>query len=278
MNEHSTALVAIDQDDASIVERAIVSGDLERLSSADRTAYYVRLCQSLGLNPLTRPFEYVKLSGKLVLYARRDCTDQLRDLHDVSVQFIDRRRTDDDLYIVTARATKKGGRTDESTGAVAIQGLRGEALANALMKAETKAKRRVTLSICGLGWLDETEVTDVPDARPVEARQIEPREEPRKVPDAKTLAERALTATTLDAAIEVLRAASAMPRVRAHAYKRLVELSPDLAQLSVFVTNVQSDTGLPDEIRAKLLVMADERRAALEDREIAAEDAQQPAA
>jgi hypothetical protein len=30
------------------------------------------------------------------------------------------------------------------------------------MKAETKAKRRVTLSICGLGLLDETEVETVP--------------------------------------------------------------------------------------------------------------------
>ena len=34
------------------------------------------------------------------------------------------------------------------------------------MKAETKAKRRVTLSICGLGMLDETEVESIPDARP----------------------------------------------------------------------------------------------------------------
>ncbi len=34
-------------------------------------------------------------------------------------------------------------------------------LANAMMKAETKAKRRVTLSICGLGMLDETEMATV---------------------------------------------------------------------------------------------------------------------
>src|SRR6185312_3719783 len=36
------------------------------------------------------------------------------------------------------------------------------------MKAETKAKRRVTLSICGLGMLDETEVDSIPDARRVQ--------------------------------------------------------------------------------------------------------------
>jgi len=46
---------------------------------------------------------------------------------------------------------------------VSIAGLRGEAASNAVMKAVTKAKRRVTLSICGLRFLDETEVEDIPD-------------------------------------------------------------------------------------------------------------------
>ena len=50
-----------------------------------------------------------------------------------------------------------------STGAVPIAGLKGEEFANALMKAETKAKRRATLSICGLGVLDETEVETITD-------------------------------------------------------------------------------------------------------------------
>ena len=45
-------------------------------------------------------------------------------------------------------------------GAVNINGLKGEALANAMMKAETKAKRRATLSLCGLGLMDELEVSD----------------------------------------------------------------------------------------------------------------------
>jgi hypothetical protein len=59
-------------------------------------------------------------------------------------------------------------------GAVSLVGLRGEALANAIMKAETKAKRRATLSICGLGFLDETEIETIPDARS-EPSQPEPR-------------------------------------------------------------------------------------------------------
>ncbi|EOV0478051.1 hypothetical protein ACOIM4_001927, partial [Campylobacter coli] len=44
------------------------------------------------------------------------------------------------------------------TGALNIKNLGGDNLANAIMKAITKAKRRVTLSICGLGMLDESEL------------------------------------------------------------------------------------------------------------------------
>ena len=36
--------------------------------------------------------------------------------------------------------------------------MQGEARANAILKCVTKAKRRVTLSLCGLGFLDEEEV------------------------------------------------------------------------------------------------------------------------
>jgi len=49
------------------------------------------------------------------------------------------------------------------------------------MKAVTKAKRRLTLSLCGLGWLDETEVETIPTAEPVvvtEAGTIETEPEP----------------------------------------------------------------------------------------------------
>ena len=77
----------------------------------------------------------------------------------------------DDVYVVTAEATRPssshpdGFVTDSSIGAVPITGLRGEALANAQMKAETKAKRRVTLSITGLSLLDETEAVTIPETR-----------------------------------------------------------------------------------------------------------------
>lgn len=153
------------RDVGALIESVVIHGDLSQLKPTERAQYYTRVCESLGLNPLTRPFEYLKLNNKEVLYAKRDCTDQLRSNRRVSV-VIACRETIGDVYVVTARASTPDGRTDESTGAVSIKGLTGENLANAMMKAETKAKRRVTLSICGMGFLDETEVDSIPGALP----------------------------------------------------------------------------------------------------------------
>lgn len=150
----------------AMVEKVVIGGDLAALSPKERLEYYNQICASTGLNPLTKPFEYIKLNNKLTLYAKRDATDQLRKIHGVSIKIVGREKVDD-LYIVTAQATDKGGRTDEAVGAVNLQGLKGDMAANAIMKAETKAKRRVTLSIAGLGLLDETEVSTIPGAQTV---------------------------------------------------------------------------------------------------------------
>jgi hypothetical protein len=156
--------------DASIIERVIAAGDLSRLQPQDRVAYYVAVCRSVGLNPLTKPFDYLQLNGKLTLYSTKNCTDQLRQIHGVSVGSL-RRETHEGVHIVTAPVRTKDGREDEDIGAVSIKGLQGEALANALMKATTKAKRRATLSICGLSFVDESELETIPDARRVTVDQ-----------------------------------------------------------------------------------------------------------
>lgn len=145
-------------------ERALVMGDLSSLSGEERLALYKATCAAAGLNPVLRPFEYIRTrEGGIKLYAMKSATEQLRKLHRVSLEIMSRDATNG-VLMVTARARTPDGRVDESIGAVPIEGLKGEALANAVMKAETKAKRRVTLSICGLGMLDESEVDSVPGA------------------------------------------------------------------------------------------------------------------
>jgi hypothetical protein len=152
----------------SAIEAALIQGDLSRLSPDQRVSYYNTLCTSLGLNPLTQPFAYLKLSGKEVLYAKKDATDQLRKIHGVSIYKLETQVVEG-ITVVTAFARDKNGKEDSEIGAVSIKGLVGENLANAMMKASTKAKRRVTLSICGLGIIDESEVDSIPDAKPIQA-------------------------------------------------------------------------------------------------------------
>lgn len=135
-------------------------GDLGKMSDEQKAAHYSAVCESLGLNPLTQPFAFIALNGKLRMYALKDATEQLRRIYEISIS-IDSQEKVDDVWMVKASARMPSGRTDCSVGAVPVAGTKGEALANAFMKAETKAKRRVTLSICGLGMLDESEIQDM---------------------------------------------------------------------------------------------------------------------
>ena len=155
------------------IAKVLLSGDLSQLDAKQKVSYYGGVCDSVGLNPLTKPFEFISLSGKLVLYATRNATDQLRKIYGISVT-ISARETIEDCYVVTARATMPGGRHDESTGVVAIAGTKGEFRANLMLKCETKAKRRVTLSLVGLSTLDESEVESIPGAQPVAFDPVPP--------------------------------------------------------------------------------------------------------
>lgn len=146
----------------SIIEAVIAAGDLNKLTPDQRNVYYTTVCQSIGLNPLTRPFEYITLNGRLTLYARKDATDQLRAIKGVSIVKCDVSMADPDWIIVTVQARDSAGRTDIDIGAVSRKDMRGD-LGNVIMKAVTKGKRRVTLSLCGLGMLDESEVETIPN-------------------------------------------------------------------------------------------------------------------
>ena len=153
---------------ASIANQLILQGDLSKLSANDKVRYYNGYCERMGLDPFTKPFDILRLNGKEVLYCTRSGTQQLNKLHKVS-HLITSRDTNVEagVYIVTSKASLPDGRCTESIGAVNIAGLKGEAYANAIMKAETKAKRRATLDLLGLGVLDESEAESIPNASTV---------------------------------------------------------------------------------------------------------------
>jgi hypothetical protein len=165
------SLPAVKPPTAETLEKVLIKGDLSSLTQTERLGYMKSVCDATGLNPLTQPFEYITLNGKLQLYAKKSATDQLRKIHGVSILELRAERMED-VYVVTAFARDREERTDAAKGAVTVGNLKGDALANALMKAETKAKRRVTLSICGLGVLDETELETIPASTKTTVTQI----------------------------------------------------------------------------------------------------------
>lgn len=179
-----------------IMEKVLIGGDLAALKPEERIAYYKAVCQSLNLNPLTRPFEYTTIDGKQLLYAKKDCTEQLRRRDGISVTGLERNKSDDGIYTVIAKVKNSEGREDEAIGAVGMveplfvlewqngkrvkaknpvagQPLAPDERAKRMMVAETKAKRRATLSLAGLGIPDESEIEGVINDTPAEPRQIQ---------------------------------------------------------------------------------------------------------
>lgn len=147
------------------------AGDLSCLSDDERAAHYNSLAKDLGINPLTKPFDYLRLNGKLVLYVNKGGTDQLAARHNITRTLID-----GPVEIVVGgtkmvkavcEATLPNGRREVSVATVPMT----DPL-NVYMRAETKAKRRGTLSILGLGMLDETEVRDIAASEKAEVPEV----------------------------------------------------------------------------------------------------------
>lgn len=149
--------VAIQDKNIQAVEAALVKNDISKLGDAERMSYYKSVCESVGLNPMTKPFAFLTLQGKTILYATKDCAEQLRKIHGVSTQIVSK-GINGDFVECHIKAADRSGRQDEDFASIPIGNAKGPDLSNLLMKVVTKAKRRVTLSICGLGILDESEL------------------------------------------------------------------------------------------------------------------------
>jgi len=180
------AIKSTDQGD--IVSSLIIHGDLSRLNPQQKIEYYQGFCERLGLDPFCQPFQIIRFrDGREQLYCTRAGAQQLNRLFKVSHR-ITARENINGAYVVTAQASTADRRT-ESIGAVYVEGLKGDQFCNALMKAETKAKRRSTLDLLGLGVLDETETGSVDGAATIAietpkkpAEVIAPKSDSRSIP------------------------------------------------------------------------------------------------
>ena len=155
-----------------VLEKVILNADLSSLSPTELVTYLYRVCDKFGIDPITQPFQFIKLNGKLTLYATKACAAALIELKSISTRIVSQEQFQD-VFVVTCEATRKDehGETQvaQDIGVVPIANLKGDQLGNAMMKAATKAKRRTVLNMAGLGTTDETELQSIANtsAQPV---------------------------------------------------------------------------------------------------------------
>ncbi len=136
--------------------------DLEHLTEAQREEYYLSACEYFHVPPELNLLAFIWLDsndGKrnLVLYAKKGATDIMREYHGISTTKV----TKDSgpgyvAWIVEGKNPQ--GRTEMAIGSASIDGLKGQALSNAVMIAHTRGMRRLTLQFVGGGLLDESEL------------------------------------------------------------------------------------------------------------------------
>src|SRR3990167_4493203 len=118
---HTKELTAQNESLASIDNETLFSlvtnGDCSKLSDNQKLQYYKARCDAAGLDPRAQPFQFISLSGKMVLYALKGCTDQLAAKHGIVCEVLDQ-RTEEGIRTVTVRARAKDGRQTDEIGCV----------------------------------------------------------------------------------------------------------------------------------------------------------------
>lgn len=146
-----------------MTDKLIPIGDLGKLTEAEKTKYYIQVCEYFDLPAELNLLEFIWMDSgdagrKLVLYAKKGATDRLRDLRGIHVTELTH-AAGDGYIMFTATGKDNKGRTEIAVGAHETRGLAGKTLADAIAIAQTKAVRRMTLQFVGGGFLDESELS-----------------------------------------------------------------------------------------------------------------------
>lgn len=145
------------------MEGIVVTGELIHLTQEERVKFYLQMCHSMGVDYRQRPlqyFEQIDRNGRrnLILYALRNCATQLSATRGLIVGVEDQNPSLANGVSIFKATVSGGTRSDQAVGAVSVDGLKGKELADAIMAAQTKAKRRGILDFTGSALPDESEI------------------------------------------------------------------------------------------------------------------------
>jgi len=146
-----------------MAENFIPMYDLESLNEAQRQDYVKAICKHLGvpdnLNLIALTYvDDAEGPSRLVAYAKRGATENVRNGLQINIESLTHQMIGGSIVFTAVAKSDKTGRREIATGSKWIEGLQGTQLDDAIMTAQTRALRRVTLQFIGAGVLDESEV------------------------------------------------------------------------------------------------------------------------
>ena len=132
------------------------AGRCDRLNEEQRADYINYLCGKIGIDPTFRPVDLIKTKNGIKPYLNKGASELIRDIRKISIDDMQIKDVNG-MWVATCRVRNAEGRCDTDIGVCLKDGTSASPMNqnDSLMKAVTKAKRRATLSMCGLGAIIE---------------------------------------------------------------------------------------------------------------------------
>lgn len=140
--------------------------NLDSLTEEQKIEYYQAACEFYGIPANLNLLAFIwtpKEDGSgtsLILYAKKGATDIIRANKGISTIELSRDPIPGTITYLAVGQDKEG-RVERAIGSISIEGLTGKKLASAVMTAQTRAVRRMTLQFMGGGVTDESELPDI---------------------------------------------------------------------------------------------------------------------
>jgi len=162
--------VILKQEIQSVLTRD--GGRCDNLNIDQQAEYKKWLCAKIGVSPTLQPIDLIPTKNGLRPYLNKGAAELIRDERKISITGLEVSEQNG-MFVVSCKVRGQNGRIDCDMGACLKNGTQKSPMNpnDSLMKAVTKAKRRATLSMCGLGVIIE-------EAHPTEYNGEKPEETP----------------------------------------------------------------------------------------------------
>jgi len=135
--------------------------NLNNATNEQLDAYKDKVAGILNIDPMMLDYIWIYDSESglrnQVLYAKRGAAEVMREQRKISITSLVSQEGNG-WIMFTATGTIPSGRQEIAVGAAYVEGHKADKKAHAVMTAQTRAVRRLTLQFVGGGILDETEV------------------------------------------------------------------------------------------------------------------------